>query len=133
MVRDGEDATGVWVTSAADVFAEADGTVIFRFHERSRLDAVNTAELIRAHVAAAAGAKRPVLVDLRGLAWADREARAMGAGKEPTSATSCMALLVGNPVTRFLGNFFLSVTRPVFPTRIFTNEDEARAWLRHVR
>jgi hypothetical protein len=40
-----------------------------------------------------------------------------------------MAVLVGDPLSRMLGNFFLRVSRPAYPTRIFTDEAAARRWL----
>jgi len=115
---------------AADVSAEPDGTVVVRFRHGMRLNATLTHEVVRAQVAAAKGQKRPTLVDLRGLVSADRVSRELGAGPDIAAATSRMALLVGNPVTRMLGNFFLHVTGPSFPVRIFGDEGQARAWLK---
>jgi len=123
-VRDGH---GVVV---ATVHAEADGTVVLVFAEGCRLDAVNTAPVVEAHVAAAHGQKRPTLADVRGLRSATREARELAAGPPVAAITSRMALIVGNPVTRTLGNFFLMVTSPKYPTRLFTDVAAARPWLR---
>ena len=118
---------------AADVSSEPDGTVVLRFHRGVRLDASLTLEVVRAHVAAARGRKRPTLADLRGLVSSDRASRELGAGAEITAVTSRMAILVGNPVTRMLGNFFLRVTGPTYPVRIFRDEGQARAWLKEQR
>jgi hypothetical protein len=132
MARDREGTAAVYHTSAADVLAESDGTVVLRFQQGCRLNAQNTREVVRAQVAAAAGAKRATLADLRGMLSADREARQLGAGSEASEVTSCMALVIGNPVTRLLGNFFMRVTNPIYPTKLFTDEAAARAWLREL-
>jgi hypothetical protein len=63
----------------------------------------------------------------------DRGAREVGAGPEVMAITSHMAVLVGNPMSRIIGNFFLRVTRPAYPTRLFTDEASARRWLREQR
>jgi hypothetical protein len=132
MARDQGGIAAVYHTAAADVFAESDGTVVLRFHQGCRLNAQNTRELLHAHVAAAAGSKRATLADLRGMLSADRDARELGAGVEASDVTSCMALVIGNPLTRLLANFFLRVTNPVYPTKLFTDEAAARAWLQEL-
>jgi hypothetical protein len=113
----------------ADVFAEPDGTIVLRFHPRCMLDEAGAAEVVRAHVSMADGVRRPVLVDARGLIAADRAARQLAVGADVNAITSRMAILVGTPVTRVLGNFFLRVTAPRYPTQIFSDEARARAWL----
>ncbi|MBI1947164.1 MAG: hypothetical protein HYS27_15820 [Deltaproteobacteria bacterium] len=78
-----------------------------------------------------AGQRRlPVQVDLRPIGSADSAARRYYAGGEVAEVCSVVALLIGSPVSRVLGNFFLTVDRPVAPMRLFTDEAEALAWLR---
>jgi len=115
---------------AADVSTEPDGTVVLRFQRGVRLNATLAQEVVRAQVAAARGEKRLTLVDLGGLVSSDRASRELGAGPEVTAVVARMAILVGNPVTRTLGNFFLRVTSPSYPVRIFGDEARARAWLK---
>jgi len=117
-------------TSVANVSAEADGTIVLRFITECRLDEAAAAEVVTAHVELAAGARRPVLADVRGLISADRGSRQLAAGPDVSAATARLAILVGNPVTRVLGNFFLRVSAPKYPTHIFNDEDRAREWLR---
>jgi hypothetical protein len=125
----GAGFTGPIRTAIADVYAEDDGTVVLRFRPESLATVESVPEVVRAHVAAARGAKRPALADVSGLKFADLEARKLAAGPEVAAVCSHMALLVGNPVSRILGNFFLRVSRPLYPTRIFTDEASARRWL----
>ena len=116
-------------TSVADVFTEQDGTVVLRFLSGSNVTAEATREVMRAQISAARGGKRPTLADLRGIASNERESRELAAGPEIGAVTSRMAMVVGNPVNRIFGNFFLRVTRPGYPARIFTDEVSARRWL----
>jgi hypothetical protein len=41
-----------------------------------------------------------------------------------------VALLVGSPMSRAIGNFFIGLNKPLIPTRLFVSEPEALAWLR---
>ena len=43
------------------------------------------------------------------------------------------AVLVGHPVSRVLGNFFLGISRPAYPTRLFTDPAAAIGWLKSLR
>lgn len=43
------------------------------------------------------------------------------------------ALVVESPLARALGSFFVGLTRPVAPTRLFSNMDGAIEWLKAVR
>jgi hypothetical protein len=72
----------------------------------------------------------PVIVDLRGIRSIDRDARAYYAGPEVTSRTYGAALLVDNPLTRMIGNFFLGLNKASHPLRIFGDEASAVAWCR---
>jgi hypothetical protein len=74
--------------------------------------------------------RRPVLVDLRRIKSMDRAARSYYAGPETASTQTAAALLVGSPLSRAVGNFFLGLNKPLIPTRLFTSEPEAIAWLR---
>ncbi|MCB9566644.1 MAG: hypothetical protein H6710_05425 [Myxococcales bacterium] len=116
----------------ADVELSADGIVVIRFREGVRLDAHNLPPVVEAHVVAADGQRRPVLVDIRGLVSVDRAARQLAGGPRVGAITSRLALLVGNAATRVIGNFFLRVTGPGYPLRLFADEELARAWLLEV-
>jgi hypothetical protein len=116
-------------TAVADVWVEADGTLVLHFRRRARLVGEQGAEVVRAHVAAAKGRKLRTLADVRGIVANDRQTRQLAAGPAVAAVTLRMAVLVGDPLSRTLGNFFLRVSRPAYPTRIFTDEAAARRWL----
>jgi hypothetical protein len=42
---------------------------------------------------------------------------------------SAVALIVGTPLSRMMGNLLLRVTKPPFPIRLYDNEASAVAWL----
>ena len=73
---------------------------------------------------------RPILVDLENLKTVSKESRGIYSSKETSRFFSAAALLVGNPVSRILGNFYLGINKTAMPVKMFTNKDEAFAWLK---
>lgn len=84
-------------------------------------------------VRATVGNKRHVLlVDMRRLKSIDISARRFYA-EEPSAKDTLRALglVVSSPVSRIVGNFVIrAFSRSPAAIRMFTGEDEARAWLR---
>lgn len=92
-----------------------------------------TLEDAKANIAATArltgGRRTLILVDLRGVRSQSPEARAYFTGAEASAVTAAVALVVGSPLSRAIGNFFLGFNRPPMPARLFTDESAAEAWL----
>jgi len=85
---------------------------------------------IRARHQQAAGSRKiPVLVDARQVRAMSLAARRAAAGVEIARITSRCVVLVGGPVSALIGNFFMQVARPAYPTRLFTDVEAAEAWL----
>ena len=71
--------------------------------------------------------ERPLLVDMTGTAALTRDARQTFANK---CSASRIALLGSSAVDRVIANFALRVNAVPVPTRFFTSEPAALAWLR---
>lgn len=76
------------------------------------------------------GQRYPVLIDYRPMKSMERGARTFYAGPEATRAMSAVALIVDSPLSRIIGTFFMGLNKSSVPTRLFTSETEALAWLR---
>jgi hypothetical protein len=72
--------------------------------------------------------QRPLLVDMTGTATLTREARVAFTDK---CSASIIALVGRSAVDRVIANFALGVSAPVAPTRFFTSDSAAVAWLCH--
>ena len=72
----------------------------------------------------------PCLVLMQEVARAEREARAFFASEDYLSLASHTALVVGSPVSRVVGNFFVGLNPPKYPIRIFNDPTKAVEWLR---
>ena len=73
--------------------------------------------------------KRPILIDITGLKSVSKESRGIYSSKETAEYLSSAALLIGNPVTRIIGNFYLGLNKAYMPIKLFTSEEDAFAWL----
>jgi hypothetical protein len=74
--------------------------------------------------------KQLLMVDLRGMNSMSREAREFYAGEEVATVLAAIALIVGSPISRMIGSFFLGFNRPRIPLRLFTSEEHAVQWLK---
>lgn len=72
---------------------------------------------------------KPVLVDVNKAKSIDKDARDYLAGEEASKYISAGALIVHSMAAKFGGNFFLTVNKPPFPTKLFTNKEKAVQWL----
>jgi hypothetical protein len=73
------------------------------------------------------GQQSPLLVDVHDTGPQDRPARIEFARRG--DLVSAVALIVATPLSRMMGNFFLTVSKPMAPTRLFDDEASALAWL----
>ena len=74
------------------------------------------------------GRRAPLLVDAHDAGPQLRPARTEFVRRG--DAVSAVALLVATPLSRIMGNFYLTVSKPISPTRLFEDETEALNWLR---
>jgi hypothetical protein len=76
------------------------------------------------------GKRMPLLVDTKSMKSISREARHFYSGEEAAACAGAAALIVGTPVSKVLANFYLGLSNPKLPSRLFTSEDEALVWLK---
>ncbi len=76
-----------------------------------------------------ADGKRPILVDITKVKSVTRASRSMYSSEETAGLLLGAALLVGNPVSRVVGNFYLGLNKSTMPIKLFTDIDEAWNWL----
>lgn len=52
------------------------------------------------------------------------------AGEETPKFIKALALITNSELSRMIANVFLVLKKPPYPTRLFTNVQDARAWLK---
>ncbi len=73
--------------------------------------------------------KTRVLVDMTELTEMSKEVRDYFANERTASVQRATALLIVSPVNRIIGNFFMGMNKPISPTRLFTDQQQAMQWL----
>jgi len=87
-------------------------------------------ETMAAYLKLYQGKRRPLYIDTKTMKSMSRETRQYYAGAEAAKVASAAAVIVGTPVSRVLGNFYLGISNPLLPTRLFSSEDDALEWLK---
>lgn len=115
------------------VVREDDGVVAIRWDADVDVEERDIAGVLDAELSLLQEERGRVLVDSRPVRSMTRAAQRLTTEHAIARRTAAVAILVDGPVSRMLGNFFLSVGRPAYPTRLFADEAGARAWLETFR
>jgi hypothetical protein len=109
------------------IWLRPDGIVQLVWNPRTTVLLEDATAALQAMAKLTRGQRSPLLVDMHDTGPLDRPTRAELTRRSDLQAA--VALIVGTPLTRMMANFFLSVNRPAFPTRMFDDEASAVAWL----
>ncbi len=74
------------------------------------------------------GRAAPLLVHTEDAGPQSREARMEFVRRQ--EVVSAVSLVVGNPLSRMMATFFINVSRPDVPIRLFEDKEAAVAWLK---
>ena len=72
----------------------------------------------------------PLLCDLSNVVKISQDCRKHFAGPEHAETFNKCALIVTNPLSKMIGNFFLGLNKPLKPTRLFTSHEQGLEWLK---
>src|SRR5262245_20648575 len=117
-------------TKTAVIHLSEDGLVIVRIRDGAYQSLNDAKANLATALAATAGRRRPLLVDIRTAQPLDAEARHLYSGQTLVDGFVTLALLVDSSTFgRMMGNVYLRIARPGIPTQLFTDEPRAVEWL----
>jgi len=122
--------TEVIETRVAKVWMGEDGIVREIFAAGAQITLDDMKEIVAIQIEYAKEGKKPVFADMSKVRSATREARVFSSGDDSIRSVSTLALLVGTPLSKVLGNFFIGLNKPSYPTKLFTSEEKAIEWLK---
>ena len=76
------------------------------------------------------GQTLPALIDGSIVKHLTKEAREVLSSEKASQNIAALAVIVRNPVTRAIANFFLKFQQPPYPFKLFTDPEKAKQWLR---
>jgi hypothetical protein len=117
-------------TNTAVIDLTNEGLVVVRICDGAYQSLDDAKTNLATALAATAGRRRPLLVDIRTAQPLDAEARHHYSGRTLVDGFLALALLVdSSPFGRMMGNVYLRIARPGIPTQLFTEERRAVEWL----
>ncbi len=109
---------------------ETENSIIIGTIKLSSIDITSAKKINISRLEIQKGKLQPMLSDIKFVRTVSKEARDFMASEEGCEGVLAAAILVDSPITRMIGNFFMSINKPLVPTKIFTDEAEAIKWLK---
>ena len=121
------------ITRVADISLDENNIIHVIVHADVRVDyedAIDVALVIKN-----LGKNKPTLklIDLRLNGVIEKKAQKLIDSKEIKQKTIARAVILGSFLSSIAKNFFMKMNKPETPTKIFTNYDEAYAWLLSIK
>lgn len=118
---------GVYDITAFHTWMGDDG--IARTIAKKKVVDLNEAKENSAVINALEGASNfPLIVDLRKVVSITKEARDHFAMKGRETRVIAIALIIGSPISRVIANFYIGLSKPVTPVKMFNNQSKAEKW-----
>jgi len=117
-------------TSVSTVWLGEDGIARIIHIPNAVVTLEDAKETMAAYLQINNGKRLPLFVDTKSMKSLAREARHYYASEEAAKVASAAAIIVGTPVSRVLGNFYIGLSNPHLPSRLFTSDAEALGWLK---
>ena len=120
-------------TSVTKIWEDDEGIAHTEFLPGARVNCEAAEEHFEACRQLTGNEKKPVMVDLKNLVYADRGARQCFSSDASTSITKASAVIVDSAIGQVVGGFFMGLNRPPVPIKLFTSREEAMKWLREFK
>lgn len=117
-------------TSQGEVWMDTDGILHQAYPPGTEInmeDSLQELEIYKTHYCKEK--MRPIIVDISNVKKVSKESRDIYSSEEMGNILTAAALIVNNPVSRILGNFYMGISKTKMPIRIFSRSDEAKKWL----
>ncbi len=115
------DCTEIWLQDGVIY-------VVYKPHLRS-IDIEVAKKMVHDRLIVSNGISRPVFIDTCNAKGINEEAKEYMATGDAMKYLNATALLVHNRVSKLVANFYISLSRPKIPTKVFTDKEKALKWL----
>jgi hypothetical protein len=105
-------------------FWTEENILFFIYKQGVRIDLNGAKQIVADRLKVQKNVPFPVFCDMRGIKDSDKPARDYLA-KEGSSMVKAVAVLIDSPVTKIMLNFYLTISRPLIPTKMFTSKTDA--------
>lgn len=104
--------------------------ILYVKFKKKEIDAALAQKIIDQRLSFVDGQTFPIIVDGSAVKELTKAARETLSSEKANQYTVALAVIVRNPVTRTIANFFLKFQQPRYPFRLFTDLESAQEWLK---
>jgi hypothetical protein len=113
----------------SEVFLRLDDIVQINFHDNCEVDKKDCEDIISAYDQLLQNKKYPLLHFLGSYTTFTKNTREFSVTERGTQYSAAEAYIYSSLAHKILANFYIKINKPPVPTKFFTNEKEAVAWL----
>ena len=106
-----------------------DGILIATYKKGNKINLDIAKKIVEDRLKFTGNKSMAVLVHNHGVLSMDKEARDYLSSAAGSQGLKAGAIILDSEFTSMLGNFILSVSKPVIPAKLFTNVSQAMKWL----
>lgn len=117
-------------TATGSVSFQEEGIVRYQIDQTDELTLQNVKEYLESVRSLGGGKAFCNLVVMKEFIQVGEDARKYAASEESNIYTIADAFVINSFALKLVGNFYIRYNKPVRPTRIFNNEEDALVWLR---
>lgn len=117
-------------TATGTVSFQEEGILRYEIEKTDELTLQNVKEYIEVVGNLGGGKSFCNLVVMKQFVQVGDDARKYAASEESNIYTIADAFIINSIALKIVGNFYIRFNKPVRPTRIFNNEEDALVWLR---
>jgi hypothetical protein len=114
-------------TSQGEVWLDKDGILHQEYEKGAELKLEDSLDELKIYQTRfCQDGKRPIVVYLTRIKTVSKGSRDIYSSEEMGNIISAAALIVSNPVSRIVGNFYAGINKTSMPARMFTRTADAR-------
>lgn len=113
----------------AESFLRKDGIMQVNVYPEVEMNLNDAVESVQAQAVLANGKKRPLIVHIGKIKSMSRDARVYLGGSEAAKNVTATALITSSYIGTVIANFFIGLNKTLYPTKLFSSEEEALKWL----
>ena len=107
----------------------SNGVLFLQYKPRLVLNLEIAKQIVADRLKVSNGISRPMLLDGRNFVSIDRTSMKYYKTKETVQYVNSAAFLSGSALGTLAGNIFLTLEKPLIPTKLFMDEEKALEWL----
>lgn len=118
-------------TRCAEVWLEEDNIIYVSIKHGAEIKLDDVMEVKKTNAKLVGDRKHLLCINISNIKSITKEARDFTGDMETKNERMlAMALIMGSPISRVVGNFYIGLNKPLYPTKLFNDKEKAFKWLK---